>query len=155
MVSVVKWLYLVALIVWVGEVVFFSFVTAPGLFRAFPAPDAGRAVGAILPTYYLLGAVCGAVLLLTTVILAGSTTARLWWSLNALVVAVMLAATVYAGLGIQPRAAALRPQLHEPSAAPTVKEEFDRLHRQAVTLNSVVLLGGIVVTIITAASLRP
>lgn len=155
MYAMAKWLYLIALVVWVGEVAFFSFVTAPSLFRTFPAPDAGRAVGAILPTYYVLGSVCGAVLLLTTVILLGSSAARLWWSINALVVAVMLAATFYAGGRIQPRAAALRPQLHEPTTSQAIKDDFDRLHRQAVVLNSVVLLGGIVVTIITAASLRP
>jgi len=43
--AVVKWLYLLALVVWVGEVVFFSFVAAPALFRTFPVVDAGRAVG--------------------------------------------------------------------------------------------------------------
>jgi uncharacterized membrane protein len=152
---VLKWLYLVALIVWVGEVVFFSFVVAPSLFQVFPAGDAGRAVGAIFPTYYRIGYVCGAVLLIAGAVLPGAAGSRLWWSVNSLLVAVMLGATLYAGLVIQPRATALRPQIHDASAPQTVKDEFSRLHRLAVMLNGVVLLGGLVVSVTTAAALQP
>jgi uncharacterized membrane protein len=153
--AVVKWFYLAALIVWVGEVVFFSFVVAPAMFRTFPTVDAGRAVGAVFPTYYRLGYVCGAVLLLTSLFLLSGAAARGWWAVNAALAAVMLAATLYAGVVVQPRATELRPQIHDPGAPPTAKEEFDRLHRVAVQLNAVVLLGGLAVSIITAAALRP
>ena len=154
MLAFVKWLYLWALMVWIGEVVFFSFVVAPAIFRTFPA-DAGRAVGAVFPIYYAVGYVCGAVLFLGSVVLLRGATARGWWVVNAALAAVMLASTLYAGVVIQPRASALRPQIHDPTAPPSAKEEFDRLHRLAVQLNVVVLLGGIGVSVITAAALRP
>jgi uncharacterized membrane protein len=153
--ALIKWLYLLALIVWVGEVVFFSFVVAPAMFRTFPTADAGRAVGAVFPIYYQLGYVCGAVVLLTSALLLRGATARAWWGVNAGLAALMLAATLYAGVIIQPRASALRPQIHDPTAPPAAKEEFDRLHRLAVQLNGVVLLGGIAISIITAAALQP
>jgi uncharacterized membrane protein len=155
MYTVARWFYLMALIVWVGEVVFFSFVVAPSLFGVFSKVDAGRAVGAILPTYYRLGYGCGVVLLVMGAILTATATERAWWSVSTGLAAVMLAATLYAGVVIQPRAAALRPQIHDPSAPAAVKEEFDRLHRIAVQLNGAVLLAGIAVSIITAAALRP
>ena len=151
----VKWLYLVALIVWLGEIVFFSFVVAPALFRTLPTADAGRAVGAVFPLYYRLGYVCGGALLLTTLFLLGGAVSRGWWSVNAVLAAMMLAATLYAGVVVQPRASELRLQIHDTAAPPTVKEEFDRLHRLAVQLNGAVLLCGIVVSIVTAAALRP
>jgi uncharacterized membrane protein len=150
-----RWLYLLALIVWVGEVVFFSFVVAPAMFRTFPTAEAGRAVGAVFPLYYRLGYVCGAVLLLTSVFLLSSAMSRAWWGVGTGLTAIMLAATLYAGVIIQPRASELRPQIHDPTAPPAAKEEFDRLHRLAVQLNGVVLLGGVAITIITAAALRP
>ena len=150
-----KWLYLMALIVWIGEVVFFSFVVAPAVFRALPAPEAGRMVGTIFPIYYRVGYVCGAILLVTGGVLLGNAGARIWWGVNAALVAVMFMATLYAGVIIQPRAAALRPQIHDATAPPTVKQEFDRLHRLAVQLNAAVLLCGVVVSVITATSLRP
>ncbi len=151
----IKWLYLLALIVWAGEVVFFSFVVAPAMFRTFPTADAGRAVGAVFPIYYQLGYVCGAVLVLTSVLLLRGAAARTWWGVNAGLAALMLGATLYAGVVLQPRASALRPQIHDPTAPPAVKEEFDRLHRLAVQLNGAVLLGGIAISLITATALRP
>ena len=152
---VIRWLYLAALIVWVGEVVFFSFVVAPAMFRTFPTADAGRVVGAVFPAYYRLGYGCGAVLLLTNLLLLTGATARGWWGMNAALAVVMLAATLYAGIVVQPRATALRPQIHDPAAPPTVKAEFDRLHHIAVQLNGTVLICGVIASIITATALRP
>jgi uncharacterized membrane protein len=153
--AIVKWLYLAALIVWLGEIVFFSFVVAPAIFRTLPTADAGRAVGAVFPLYYRLGYVCGGALLLTTLVLMGGAVSRAWWGVNAVLAALMLGATLYAGVVIQPRVSELRPQIHDPAAPPTAKEEFDRLHRLAVQLNGAVLLCGVVVSIITARALRP
>jgi uncharacterized membrane protein len=153
--TLIKWLHLLALIVWVGEVVFFSFVVAPAMFGTFPAVEAGRAVGAVLPLYYRLGYVCGAVLVLTSALLGRGAAARTWWGVNAGLAAIMLATTLYAGVVLLPRASALRSQIHDPTAPPAAKEEFDRLHHLAVQLNGAVLLGGIAVSLITAAALRP
>jgi uncharacterized membrane protein len=155
MLSLVKWLYLMALVIWLGELIFFSFVAAPSIFATFPTPEAGRAVGAIFPTYYRIGYGCGVVLLIGAVVLTGSAVARGWWAVNIVLAAVMLGVTLYAGVIIEPRAAALSPQIHAPEAPEAVKDEFKRLHHLAVALNSVVLVGGLAVSAITAASLRP
>jgi uncharacterized membrane protein len=150
-----KWLHLVALIVWVGEIVFFSFVVAPGLFRTFPSVEAGRAVAALFPIYYRIGYACGLALLATCVVFLVAGGARLAWSLAAVVCALMLGATFYAGSVVQPRASVLRPQIHDETAPSEAKEEFSRLHRTAVLLNGAVLVGGIAVSLITAVKLRP
>ena len=164
--SLLKTLHVLALVVWVGEIVFFSFVAAPAIFGTLKAaesgldPDkgaevAGRVVGAIFPVYYRLGYACGAILLITSLAMLSGALARNGWLLNSGLVAVMLALTLYAGLVVQPRASALRPQIHDPTAAVTAKPEFDRLHRLAVILNGAVLLCGVGVTILTARSLKP
>jgi hypothetical protein len=155
MLGLVKWLYLMALIVWIGEVIFFSFVAAPSLFRTFPVPEAGRAVGAIFPIYYRVGYACGIVVLLASFVFLGGAAARLWWGVHTCLAAIMLAATLYAGLVVLPRATVLRPEIHAVAVPPEVKAEFDRLHALAVQLNGLVLLCGIGVTLITAAHLRP
>ncbi len=135
--------------------IFFSFVGAPSLFNTFPSPEAGKAVGAIFPVYYGIGYGCGVILLVGALLLGGGAAARGWWMMNALLAAVMLAVTLYAGTVVQPQAAALRPQIHEATASAAVKDEFGRLHRLAVTLNGVVLLCGLAVSVITAGSLKP
>ena len=152
---VVKWLYLLALVVWVGEVVFFSFVAAPALFGTFAPVDAGRAVGAIFPTYYRLGYACLTLVLLGSVVFLVTGATRAWWAASTALAAVALAATLYAGIVVQPRATALRPQLHAPATEPLVRPEFDRLHRLAVQLNGAALLCGVAISAITAAALKP
>ncbi len=155
MYALMRWLFLVALVVWLGAVVFFSFVVAPSVFRTFDAPLGGRIVGAIFPNYYRLGYVCGAGLLASSVVFAVAGSARLWWGASTLLAAVMLGATLYAGLVILPRATALRPQVFDPAAPPGAKDEFDRLHRLAVTLNGIVLAGGVAISVIAARALQP
>lgn len=155
MLGVAKWFYLAALAVWMGSIVFFSFFVAPNVFRALPTEEAGRVMATIFPQYYRLGYVCGVLLLLTSVVLwrtANSSAAG--WVATSTLAAVMLLLTLYAGLVVQPRAHALRPQLADPTAV-AAKAEFDTLHRRAVQANAAVLLGGLIVTGLTAASLRP
>jgi len=150
-----KWLYLIALIVWVGEMVFFSFVVAPAIFRVFPPADAGRAVGAIFPTYYGIGYACGLILCVGSVVFWRTGAGRGAWMVNTCLAAVMLAATLYAGRIVLPRATLLRPQVVEPEVTPAAREEFQRLHRWAVNLNSLILSCGLAMSLITAARLRP
>lgn len=150
-----KFLYVLALGVWLGEIAFFSFVVAPRIFGALPVEEAGRIVGSIFPTYYRLGYACGAVLMITALLLWRVAGGFDRWAVTSGLAAIMLGATVYAGMVIQPRAQALRPHIHDPAAAPAAKAEFDQLHRRAVQLNAVVLLGGVLAAGITASGLRP
>lgn len=148
-------MYLVALIVWIGTIVFFSFVAAPAIFGSLAPQDAGRVASAIFRTYYRLGYACGVILLVMAALLWRDAGARRSWAAGMLLIAVMLALTLYAGLAVQPRASALRPQLYEEATAGTARPEFDHLHRLAVQLNGAVLLCGLVVTVLTARSLKP
>jgi hypothetical protein len=75
------------------------------------------------------------------------------WLAAAAVAVVILAACLYAGLEVLPRADALRMQLHDPAAPPSVREQFDGLHRLAVRLNGVVLIGNLVLAGLLAARL--
>ncbi|HUI27831.1 MAG TPA: DUF4149 domain-containing protein [Candidatus Kryptonia bacterium] len=153
--TVARIVFLLALIVWLGEVLFLSLVVAPTVFRNFAVEEAGRVVSLLFPIYYQIGAVCGVALLIAALILRRTSESRGSWSIGVGVIAVMLAATLYAAIFVQPRAQALRPQLHQAEVPAAIKEEFDGLHRLAVQLNSVVLLGGLAVAIITALRLKP
>jgi hypothetical protein len=158
MLGLVKWAFVVALSVWLGTIVFFSFVGAPGVFGAFPESqrvEAGRVIGRLFPGYYRLGYVCGAVLLLTSVILGvvareGSST----WLASILLAAMMLGSTLYAGVIVQPRVHELRLRIHAADVTMQEKAEFDSLHRRAVQLNVVVLVEALILTGILATKLR-
>jgi hypothetical protein len=135
-------LHLIALSLWVGSIVFFSFIVAPGIFGALPSQEAGRVIGTIFPRYYGLGIGCGLVTVLSALALQWQGNGD--WRIGLALTTGMLALTLYAGLVIQPRAAAMRPLLHDPATEATTKPEFDRLHKLAVALNVIVLLDGLV-----------
>jgi len=151
----IRLLHVLALIVWIGEIVFLSFIAAPAAFRLLPREHAGTFVGSVFPTYYIVGCACGLVLLATSLLLRRTATARRAWTMQSLLAGAMLVVNVYAASSVQPRAAALRTQLQSEPAAPGVRDEFDQLHRLAVWLNAGVLLAGLGATGIAAASMRP
>lgn len=94
----------------------------------------------IFPRYYLLGYGAGTAALALAVYFAISRGARGWWSGTALLLAVALALTLYAGLVVQQAVNAVRQVYEEPNPDPASKAEFDRLHRLSVTLNGCVLI---------------
>lgn len=155
MYSFAKWLHLMALIVWLGEMLFLSFVVAPSLFRVFPAVEAGRAVAVLFPIYYRIGYGCGVVLVLTGTLFLARGGAGARWGASTMLAAVMLALTLYAGAVVLPRAAVLRPQIHLPNPPLAVTAEFNRVHALAVALNGVVLIGGLALSVLAAGTLRP
>jgi uncharacterized membrane protein len=147
----VKAAFWLALVVWLGAVVFFSFVVAPSVFGVLPPETAGQVVGTIFPRYYCLGAGAGTVALLAALVLRARASATRPWSATSVMLASMLLATLYAGRVVQPRAQALRPRLHDSVVEPGIRAEFDRLHRQAVRLNGAVLLLGLATVCVAAA----
>jgi len=149
-----RFLYLLALAVWVGEIVFFSFVVAPAVFRTLDPSRAGAVVGAIFPRYYALGTAAGAVALACGLVLARRGGAGGWWTGTLVALGIGLAATLWAGRVVHPRAQQLRVALEAHGEAPSADEGFRRAHRAAVMLNGAALLAGVVGLGLSAAALR-
>jgi len=155
--GILKFLYLTALIVWLGGVVFFSFIAAPALFRTLSTQEAGRVVGTIFPLYYALGTVAGVVALLVGFFLRlQAQEGKGKWLLAVVLLLVMLGANLYTWQVTLPRTRALRSEIHSTAAdpPPTIVAEFRRLHARAMLLNLVVLLAGVGVVAIAAVTLR-
>jgi hypothetical protein len=147
------WVHLLALAVWLGETVFFGAVVAPALFGHLGAVWA-FVTALIFPGYYMVGYVCGTLLVLTTL--------ALWrrarpggglWLVAAGVAAMILVACLFGGLGVLPEADALRPHLHDAGAPASIRERFDTLHALAVQLNMAVLIGNLILAGLLATRL--
>jgi hypothetical protein len=151
--AALRFVYLLALAVWVGEVVFFSFGVAPNLFRQLGPAAAGEAVGAVFPAYYAIGMVSAGVALVGALALGRSAAAPGRWRIAALALALGLVATVWAGMVVQPRARRARPPAVAGELAPP-SEEFRRAHNLAVGLNLVALLGGLAGLAFSSSALR-
>lgn len=160
MAAVLKFVHLLALGLWLGSVVFFSFVAAPTLFGALGRETAGRAVSAIFPRYYALGGACGALALLSGLLLGAKQAA---WGRLLLIELVILALTtgivVYAGGALLPRAAQARQELAQAPEGAAGHDEararFAVLHRRSVLLNGAVLILGVAAFALAVAQRPP
>ncbi len=136
-----------AIVCWLGVMAFFGAVIAPAAFSTLDRDTAGRFVSAVFPRYYAVGAALGGLALLALLVrlLLRDDRSGGWVSL--LLVALMLASTLYAWLVVLPAAHAAREALHQTGAATgavsTESLVFTRLHRLSSVLNGVSLLAGI------------
>jgi len=136
-----------AIVCWLGVMAFFGAVIAPAAFTTLDREAAGRFVSAVFPRYYAVGAALGGLALLALLLrlLLRDDRSGGWVSL--LLVALMLASTLYAWLVVLPAAHAAREALHQTGAAAgavsTESLAFTQLHRLSSVLNGVSLLAGI------------
>ncbi len=146
-------IYLIALACWLGGIVFFSFFTTRIVFASLPRAEAGVAIRALFPQYYMLGYVAGTVSLVLAIYITAVRTPRVWWGGTTLALAIALGMTFYAGTIIRPRVEAIRGVTEETNPDPVRKAEFDKLHRMSVMLNGAVLLLNIAAIVGTAGAL--
>jgi uncharacterized membrane protein YhhN len=148
--SWLRTLMFLALVVWVGGIVFFAFVEAPTAFHVLPSSAlAGSVVGPSLTKLHWTGIVCGLVFLLSSVAYNNLKHAqtRLLSGIHILIF-LMLVLTCVSQFAITPRMRELRAgPLSMDTAA--VQTEFDRLHHWSERLEGGVLLSGLVAVILT------
>lgn len=136
-----------AIVCWLGVMAFFGAVIAPAAFTTLDREAAGRFVSAVFPRYYAVGAALGGLALLALLVRLLLRDDRSGGLVSLLLVALMLASTLYAWLVVLPAAHAAREALHQTGAATgavsTESLAFTRLHRLSSVLNGVSLLAGI------------
>jgi uncharacterized membrane protein len=140
---------LLALIVWIGGIIFFAFVLAPTLFSVLPSPQmAGDVVSPALAKLHSLGLACGTVFLICSLLYDRLRYARfrLFTATNVLVV-LMLLLTAISQFSITPRMRELR---SSNMSASKVHAEFDRLHAWSTRLEGGVLFLGLGLVVVTA-----
>ena len=146
-----KFLMLLALIVWIGGIIFFAFVLAPTLFSVLPTTKlAGDVVNATLTKLHWMGLVSGVVFLICSLIYNWQKYVQLKpFAVSHVFIVLMLAFTMVSQFGITPRMRELRssPSLMESSVG---RSEFDTLHAWSTRLEGGVLFLGLGVVILTA-----
>src|SRR5262252_5533512 len=140
---------LLALIVWIGGIVFFAFVEAPTLFAVLPNPQtAGNVVSPSLNKLHWIGILSGLALLGCSLFYDQEKFARLkLFTLSNILVLLMLVFTGISQFGITPRMRELR---SAPTSNPSDWAEFDRLHQWSTRLEGGVLFLGLGVVVLTA-----
>jgi hypothetical protein len=154
--SFLRFLMLLSLVVWLGGLIFFSFVVAPTLFSVLPTRHlAGSVMNRSLGALHWMGLVSGVVFLISSM-----THARLAigsahpLAARHILLYIMLALTLISQFGISPKMASLRASMGEIDSVPPThpaRVQFNALHVWSTRLEGGVFLLGLIVVYLTAA----
>lgn len=146
--SVLRFVMLLALVVWLGGIIFFAFVLAPSVFAVLPTRElAGSVVNRALPILHWVGIASGVIFIAASVMHAKLATggARPLALRNILIV-LMLVLTLVSQLGVSRHMSHLRSQMGNidtVSQTDPRRMEFNRLHAWSTRLEGTVLVLGI------------
>jgi hypothetical protein len=156
-------LILLAIVVWVGGLLFFGAVVAPVAFESllpmFPDPAVGLQVAGTmvrdsLTHLHHIGLFCGAALLLLFIIERITRATRRSIGPPILLTAVMMGLTAYSQFSVIPRMETLRLKagaaMADPASTNPARMDFNRLHHLSTSLEGIVLLCGIGLIILFA-----
>jgi uncharacterized membrane protein len=149
-----RYLYILALVLWLGGTVVAGGVVAPSIFGVLegwnPAEGrvlAGRVFGAVLQRLYWLAYAMSAVMFVALTLhrLLGARPIK--YGIRTSILAVMLAMTLSADFYVGPRIATIQAQVSGPvsvlAADDPIRLEFNRLHGLANILLSLAAVGGL------------
>lgn len=149
-----RYLYVLALVVWLGGIVVAGAIVAPSVFGVLqdwnPAEGrelAGRVFGEVLRRVHVLAYVMGTIMFVALTLhrLLGARPER--YGIRAGIMAAMLLVTLYSGFSVMPRVMALQAQVDGPIAVladtDARKVEFNRLHALANVLLGATAIGGL------------
>lgn len=153
--SLLRYLMLLSLIVWMGGLMFFAFVLAPTAFQTLPSTHlAGNIVGRALGKLHYIAIACAIVFLLSSLIYDWLADGELHvLAMRHVLVTAMLALTCWSQFWIIPRMDALRARVGDFAAVPAndpVRMHFDLLHAWSTRVESLILLIGLVVIYLAA-----
>jgi uncharacterized membrane protein len=146
---------LLSLIVWLGGLIFFSFVLAPTVFTVLPTRHlAGSVVSPSLGKLHWMGLVSGIVFLASSMLHARLSTGSAHpLAARHFLLFIMLALTVISQFVISPRMAALRNSMgviDDVSMTDPARIQFNALHVWSTRLEGGVFLLGLIVVYLTA-----
>jgi Domain of unknown function (DUF4149) len=157
--SLLRFLMMISLVVWLGGLIFFAFVLAPTVFSVLPTRHlAGSVVSSALPKLHWMGIVAGVIYLISSIVYFRLTTGTTHtFAARHVLLCLMLLLTLISQFGVSPKMTALRASMGEidkVSQTDPARVAFDALHVWSTRLESGVFFLGIVVAYLTAAQLQ-
>jgi hypothetical protein len=150
--STARLLQFFALGTWVGSILYFSLVVAPGAFRTLPNPDQAAAlIGYSIGHLHVAGIVLGVIYLVAAML--GAKSVRALGSSASICVLLMVILTAISQYLVVARMETLRLEMGSVWGTPPehpMRIAFDRLHGVSFWLEVIVLLAGIAALYLTA-----
>lgn len=145
-----RYVYVLALVVWVGGALTIGGVVAPSAFAVLPAgepPLAATLVGEVLRRFHHIGYVAGATLLSTLLLMKVVGPRPRGFGIRLGLVGAMLGFTLVTGLVVDPRIAGMRAEIRVPvrtlASDDARRIQFGRLHGLSTALMAATAVGGL------------
>ena len=156
--SLLRFFMLLALVIWIGGIIFFAAAVAPTVFKVLPTRHlAGAVVTRSLGILHWMGIVCALVFLVTSMLHSYFARGDAHPAApRHLLVYVMLALTVISQFVVSAKMAALRAAMGEIDLVPVADARriaFNQLHAWSTRLESGVLILGLIVLFLVARRL--
>lgn len=156
MLNFLRFVLLFCITVWMGMLIFFTFLAAPSIFKVLPRELAADLVANIFPKYWLVGYISGILSLIALLVI--SFIEKVFPAGRLFLISLMTAITFYSGLVVGMKAGEVRAEMkqaRDPQTTAALKEDFKRLHFRSAALNISVILLGAGYIYLTARTLRP
>jgi uncharacterized membrane protein len=154
---VLRYAYVLALVVWLGGMVVLGAVVAPSVFQVLQArsPEAGRILagavfGTALDRFHYVAYACGGIILIALIVMAVLGPRPAAFAVRTALVSAMLAVALYSGLVVLRSVDHLQREIGlnvSPSSLPASDERrvrFDQLHVLSTRLMMINMLGALV-----------
>jgi uncharacterized membrane protein len=141
----VRYVGLVALVIWVGGMAVLSALVSPVTWQALEAADpaggrilAGVVFGDVLRLFHLLAYACGVVVLTSLLVMKFVGPPPSWFATRSAIAALMLAVMVYSGFSVTPELAEIQKDSTDRVHAPDSPiARFEALRRRSVTVMTI------------------
>ena len=150
-----RYVYVVALAIWVGGLITLGSVVAPSAFAVLEPENlsgqpslAATLIGEVFRRFHLVGYAAGALLLSTLLLMKVVGPRPTGFGVRLVMVTAMLAVSLVTGLWVNPQIASMRASVAMPIATLAPDDprrvNFGRLHGVSTTLMVMTILGGLV-----------
>ncbi len=153
-----RYLYILALVVWLGGMLVAGLVVAPAVFGVLDVHDpergrvaAGLVFGSFLRRFHLVAYAAGAVMVTSLTLQRLLGPRPVSYGIRAGLIALMLGIFAYTGFTVNPRVESLQREIGGPvarlDAGDPRRVEFDGLHQLSTALLSFAAVGGLVLLV--------
>ena len=148
-----RYVYVLALVVWLGGMVVLGAVVAPGVFEVLQTSDpvngraiAGELFGSLLARFHYVAYAAGALLLVTLAVMALLGPRPRGFAVRTAIAGAMLLVALYSGLVVLGTIEAIRGEVGLPSVLPpddSRRVRFDQLHVLSTRLMMINIVGAL------------
>ena len=152
MIEILGFIHLLSIVVWLGMLIFFTFLAAPSIFKTLPKETAGTVVGSIFPKYWITGYIASVLATATLIAISWAQMAWPGWRLPILIA--MTVISFYSGLRVGKKARAIKALIKEGSDdKEALRHDFKKVHAVSAILNITVIILGLILVFLTSAAL--